>query len=277
MSNLLAAARSVVDAVNRHDSESVASHYAPSAVQVMSSGDRAEGRAAIAAYFTAMFTAFPDLKMEIKRVTVTGPDKAVAEYVMSGTHLGPLVQNGQTIAPTGRAFKASLANVVTLNEAGAITSATTIGDSTAIARGLGLLPSRVTAEQRVALVRKLFQAVSGGDLEGIMACYAPLAHYGDEMSKLDRNDIRELWALRLKGYPSIKVHEKEIATDGPTVVAGIVLEAVQSGQLPDGTTTGQTVHLEMLELFEIGPAGIYAHRSYSDPASALRQLGLMPR
>lgn len=275
MSKVFAAVRSTVAAINRHDAESVANNFAPNGVQVTTAGERLEGRAMVAAYFSTMFTAFPDLTMTVKRTYQTGPNSGIAEYEWSGTHLGPLVQNGQSIPATGRSFTVALANSATLNDEGLVLSAVATGDSTAIPRQLGLVPPLTTAEQRLTVVRKLIQAANGGDVQGIMACYAPLAQYGDERSgRLGREEIQTLWESRFQGYPNLKVTELEIATEGPTVIARLEIEGVQSGTLPSGLSTGRTMKMEMLEFFEVGLAGIFQQRSYFDSGTIQRQLGL---
>jgi steroid delta-isomerase-like uncharacterized protein len=46
-------------------------------------------------------TGFPDCHCDVTSVIVTN-DRAVVEFVARGTHTGPLVNPGSTIAPTGR-------------------------------------------------------------------------------------------------------------------------------------------------------------------------------
>lgn len=58
------------------------------------------GREAIRAFFEGTFVTFPDFKMAVVRSAVT-PEAAAAEWVMSGTFLGPSF--GQ--APTGKSFR----------------------------------------------------------------------------------------------------------------------------------------------------------------------------
>lgn len=272
---VLANTRSLVEAVNRHDAVAVASHYAPNSVQILSDNTKVSGREGVTAYFAALFTAFPDLKMELKDVLVTAPNKVAVEYTLSGTHLGPHTINGQHVPPSGRAFSLVLLNTATLDAEGRVTEAKVTGDSGAMARQLGLIEPMLPADQRIAMARKFYQAISGGDIEGIMACYAPTAHYSDNVTEsLDREEIKALWAFRFKTLPAMKAAEKEIAVSGFTVVARHEITAT-AGTLPNGTTPNKAVQFEVVDLFKIGPLGIVEHRSYYDQTSVEKQLGLI--
>ncbi len=52
----------------------------------------------VARRYRALWTAFPDLEVKLRRVVAIDGDMAVTEHTLSGTHLGPLFG----VAPTGR-------------------------------------------------------------------------------------------------------------------------------------------------------------------------------
>jgi ketosteroid isomerase-like protein len=63
-----------------------------------------DGEAAVRAYFAASRTPFPDQGNEIIAIAHAG-DTVLVEFWLTGTHTGPLVFGGRTIAPTGRSFR----------------------------------------------------------------------------------------------------------------------------------------------------------------------------
>ncbi|GII56906.1 hypothetical protein Pth03_52950 [Planotetraspora thailandica] len=91
----------LVGALNAHDPEAVADHFAPRATYVCPGGI-AEGREEIASYFALYFEGFPDI-----RITPHGrsrmDDLVVMEWTLTSTHTGPfLLPNGQIAKPSGR-------------------------------------------------------------------------------------------------------------------------------------------------------------------------------
>lgn len=67
-----------------------------------------DGEAAVRAYFDASRTAFPDQANELIAIA-HGGDTVMVEFWLTGTHLGPLTIAGQTIPPTGKAFRLRMA------------------------------------------------------------------------------------------------------------------------------------------------------------------------
>ena len=62
---------------------------------VVASGTTVRGREAVSKYYDAWWTAFPDVDIQIKRLTASG-EYVIAENVAIATHLGPWLG----IAPT---------------------------------------------------------------------------------------------------------------------------------------------------------------------------------
>ncbi|MFN4225411.1 MAG: ester cyclase [Hyphomonas sp.] len=67
-----------------------------------------DGEDAVRRYFAASRTPFPDQGNEIITIAHAG-NTVLAEFWLTGTHLGPLVVGGRTIAPAGRKFRVRMA------------------------------------------------------------------------------------------------------------------------------------------------------------------------
>jgi steroid delta-isomerase-like uncharacterized protein len=94
--------KGLAQAVNAHDADKMASHYANDAtVTVIPGAGDVKGRAAIAADQKGMFTAFPDLKMVEKRSFRT-KNAAIVEWVVLGTHTGNFMNMPATNKPIGQ-------------------------------------------------------------------------------------------------------------------------------------------------------------------------------
>jgi steroid delta-isomerase-like uncharacterized protein len=65
--------------------------------RVVAAGDVVYGKEAVAKYYDIWWTAFPDVNIEIKRITAAG-EWVFAENFVTATHLGPWLG----MAPTGK-------------------------------------------------------------------------------------------------------------------------------------------------------------------------------
>jgi steroid delta-isomerase-like uncharacterized protein len=63
------------------------------------------GAEAVARRYRGMWTAFPDLQVQLRRIVAIEGELAVTEHTLSGTHRGPLFG----VAPTGRLVKVETA------------------------------------------------------------------------------------------------------------------------------------------------------------------------
>jgi len=135
----------VIAALNDHDLEAAMRCFARDAVYVGPVG-AAEGHEQIAWYFQHLLQAFPDLQLTPWcKVPVCDPAvSAVSEYVMTGTHLGPLLlPGGSTLEATGQRIAVRAAGLCTI-ENGLIISDRDYYDQLELFSQLGLcLPEAV--------------------------------------------------------------------------------------------------------------------------------------
>lgn len=90
------------------------------------------------------WTAFPDMSMSVRSVTVDG-DTAVEEGVFSGTHTGPMPSpDGSMIPATGRRVELAYADFFTVRD-DVVTSDRLYMDRLAMLEQLGLIPSAAPA------------------------------------------------------------------------------------------------------------------------------------
>jgi predicted ester cyclase len=90
-----------IAAVNDHDS--AAEPWAADA-ELLAPGGHANGRDEVIGFLGVFHEAFPDLRLEIKRLLTDG-SSAAAEGTIAGTHNGVLHTPNGDVAPTGRAVE----------------------------------------------------------------------------------------------------------------------------------------------------------------------------
>jgi aspartyl-tRNA synthetase len=137
---MLAVIDRMIAAGNRQDVDAWAGVYSPDATN----HGHAAGRAGLRAIFQDLVTAFPDWHYELGRVVVEG-DVAMAEIVMTGTHLGTSqlpVLGGLLVgvAPTGRRVRVSHAHTYRIVD-GYIVEHHAVRDDLGMLQQLGLMPT----------------------------------------------------------------------------------------------------------------------------------------
>lgn len=90
------------EAWNRHDVEAiVAMHTEDSVFENHTSGGKAVGKAAIREMLKSVFTAFPDIRFDARRVYARD-GLVTQEWTATGTLAIPYSSGGFTVQPTGR-------------------------------------------------------------------------------------------------------------------------------------------------------------------------------
>lgn len=70
-----------------------------------------QGRAGVEGYVRVNFDAFPDVRFDVASVFAAG-DRVALEWVMTGTHTGPL----QDLPPTGKPFSLQGCSIIQLRD-----------------------------------------------------------------------------------------------------------------------------------------------------------------
>jgi len=139
MSDAAAIARQYLEAAPRRDFDTVRQLFHPQYSYTGGDGQRQEGAEAGIAVADMFTTAFPDVKLEIKHIHVTG-DIVIVEFVASGTHASDLMG----IAPTGRKMSMPVCLVLEIRD-GKIYAEREYMDMLHLMQQLGVAPAPATA------------------------------------------------------------------------------------------------------------------------------------
>lgn len=91
--------REHMESENRHEFEVTLGTFEHPRYEIMATGDVYDGAEAVSAYFEESRTAFPDQRNELLALH-HADDAVIAEFLLKGTHLGPL----RGLPPTGKEF-----------------------------------------------------------------------------------------------------------------------------------------------------------------------------
>jgi ketosteroid isomerase-like protein len=126
------------DTFNAHDLDGFAEVLADDAVFEAPGGLRGEGKAACVAFFGGWFDAFPDARVDVHALHVSG-DAAVEEGIFTGTHDGVLTGPTGDIPPTGRPVRIDYLQVLRFRD-GKHVSFNLMFDRLQLLEQLGLVP-----------------------------------------------------------------------------------------------------------------------------------------
>jgi steroid delta-isomerase-like uncharacterized protein len=136
-------ARSYFDAVARRDVEGMVEHWTEDGVVDLVPIGILRGHEQIAAFFTELFTAFPDAETTVTRLAA-GQNEVAVEWRMSAHFTGGPFQG---VEPTGRPVELRGVDMIEIADGKNVTN-TAYYDGMAFARGAGLLPPQDSGAER---------------------------------------------------------------------------------------------------------------------------------
>lgn len=131
--------RDYLESWNRRDWDRWRELFHPQYSYTGGDGERQDGPEAGLAVGQMLATAFPDGKIEIRSIHVSG-ETAVIEFVARGTHEGELMG----IAPTGRKMEMPVCTILDIRD-GQIGAEREYMDMATMMQQLGVMPSPATA------------------------------------------------------------------------------------------------------------------------------------
>ena len=130
-----------IDAFNQRDLAAMEALYADDAVtHAPSFPEPLKGRETIVAFIPGLWTAFPDVRWELRNPAVTSDNQAAYEVAVHATHDGPLqMPDGTVVEATGNQLSYEMGIFLTLDDDGVIVEERGYFDATAVAMQLGLV------------------------------------------------------------------------------------------------------------------------------------------
>jgi steroid delta-isomerase-like uncharacterized protein len=136
-------ARGYFDAIAQRDVDAMLEHWSDEGVIDLVPLGILRGRDEIRAFFTELFTAFPDFETTVARVAA-GQDDVAVEWRSRGHFTGGPFQG---VDPTGRLVEIRGVDILEVAD-GKTVSNTAYYDGMAFARGAGLLPAQDSGAER---------------------------------------------------------------------------------------------------------------------------------
>jgi steroid delta-isomerase-like uncharacterized protein len=137
--------REHMESENVHDFDTTMRTFGHPRYELIATGETYDGEAQVARYYAETRAAFPDQRNELIALH-HADDAVIAEFVLLGTHLGPL----RALPPTGRSFRCQM-TALFLFEGEDLVCERVYFDQLTILRQLGLARDPRSALGRIAL------------------------------------------------------------------------------------------------------------------------------
>jgi steroid delta-isomerase-like uncharacterized protein len=131
---------------NVHDFDTTIGTFGHPRYELIATGEVYDGEAAVRGYYAESRTAFPDQRNEVLELH-HADDTVIVEFLLLGTHLGPL----RALPPTGRAFTCRMTALFVF-DGDRLVNERVYFDQNTILRQLGLAHEPTSPAGRLALV-----------------------------------------------------------------------------------------------------------------------------
>lgn len=253
--------RAYIDAWNDHDIDAILAYFADD-----QGGEWDDQR--LRSVCEEWFTAFPDLRHEIKEL-VTDGEWVLGRLVLHGTHDGPF----HGLPPTGTEIEVSDYFSTRFND-GEIVEHHATADYAGLYHQLGVtIPPESTREERnKAVVREYFQALNDRDREAFLATMAEDFTYGDIEGPEAMADSDWRWIEAM----DLTWELDAVRADGDMVMTRGTARGTHTGEIKGLEPTGEDWEIAAMTWSHLTAEGLIdAWWGMWEFASMLDQLGVL--
>jgi len=131
----------------------------------------------------------------------------------------------------------------------------------------------MSLEDNKAIVRRWIEAYNKRNLD-FDEFIAP--DYVDHTNKVDREGLKQLFAMGLKAFPDWHETIEDIIAEGDTVVVRGTGRGTHTGEFMNMPPTGKQVTLPVVAIYRIASGKIRDRWNLADNLGMMQQLGAIP-
>jgi predicted ester cyclase len=234
----------------------------------------AKGREGLKNHFSAVFNAFPDLRVEIQQLIAEG-DSICACVEMTGTHRGSYAG----LAATGRQARVSGFDWIRF-ENGVAVERWGVFDQVGLMNQLGAIPGP-TAGDLKGQSRRYYELLDQqkGNLTQIRAeLLHPQAviHFAGQPHPLNADQLQTLATSFWAAFPDIKHELKGQVAEGNTVITRLSVSATHKNEFSGVKGTNKRCRVDAYSMHRYQDGKIVEQQINVDMLSLLQQIGAIP-
>ncbi len=134
------------------------------------------------------------------------------------------------------------------------------------------------SEENKAIVSRLHEGVSRGDLNAIDESYARnmVYHGSGEMANADFDAFKQFVSAVLDAFPGFTITQDEVLADGDKVIYRSTYSGTHTGDFMGIPASGKTVSVSSIGIARISDGKIIEEWENMDELSLMQQLGVIP-
>jgi steroid delta-isomerase-like uncharacterized protein len=130
-----------------------------------------------------------------------------------------------------------------------------------------------------ATMRRMYELVSGGDIDGFGALVADDFVEHEETPGLEptKDGVLAFFRMYRDGFPDLRMEPQDVLACGDKVVARVRATGTHQGAFMDMPATGKAVDVQLIDIIRFGDDGLaHEHWGVFDALAMLQQLGVVP-
>ena len=130
-----------------------------------------------------------------------------------------------------------------------------------------------------ATMRRLYELISAGDIDGFGDCVADDFVEHEEMPGLEpsKEGVKQLFHMYRAAFPDLRMDAEDILSSGDKVVARVRATGTHRGEFMGMPATGKSVDVQLIDIIRFGDDGLaHEHWGVFDALAMMQQLGAIP-
>ena len=130
-----------------------------------------------------------------------------------------------------------------------------------------------------AAVRRLYDLINAGDIDGFGACLADdfVEHEATPGLAPTKEGVIGFFRMQLAAFPDLRMDAEDVIASGDKAVARVVISGTHQGAFMGMPATGRSVSVHLFDMFRFGDDGlVHEHWGVIDSMAMMQQLGALP-
>lgn len=130
-----------------------------------------------------------------------------------------------------------------------------------------------------ATVRRFYQLISAGDIEGFAAMLADDFVEHEETPGLapTKDGVKEFFRMYRAAFPDLRMNPEDVIVSGDTVVVRARATGTHHGDFMGMPATGKQIDVQLIDIIRFGDDGLaHEHWGVVDVMAMMQQLGAIP-
>lgn len=137
----------------------------------------------------------------------------------------------------------------------------------------------MSRESHAAKVRRLYESVNAGDIDGLGDLLADDFVEHEETPGLapTKAGVMDFFRMSRAAFPDMRMDVEDIVASGDKVVARVRLTGTHQGEFMGMPATGKRIDVQLVDITRFGDDGLaHEHWGVVDTLSMMQQLGAVP-